>query len=170
MGFGLKYQIIEDKPVLIEVLHKTSNGCISIIISSDTGDKLKAIEYDIHKLDTNLSHYAIELPSESMKAVIPIKIGDYITACRLYNDTNTLEFSCCKILFIEDGWASGPDRYITVDRFNHEINGFIECSNSKANYDIINKHKYSDYTSPALLLCMFNVINPHNAVSYHLVP
>ena len=163
MGFGLQYQVIDGKPVLLEILHETDNEVISVLISSSSGDKLQAIEYDVTKLVINHTDYGCELTPNNIKAVIPIKVGDFIVKTGLYRHESEIEILSCPIQFISDGWASGEEMDITVDNLASNIDGFINCCQK---YDRTEQDYVSN--SPAVLLSIFNVINPRNAVTYHI--
>ena len=168
MGFGLEYYVIEDKPALLEVLHETDDEVISIIISGGTGDRLKALPCDVTNIAMHQSYYSHEFDPKSIKAVIPIEVGDYIVTSRLFKKHNNLDILCCPIRFIDGGWASGEEAGITVNDVSKIIDEIMNRNHQISNN---NKFDYSwYYNNPTLLLSIFNVINPRNAVTYHLIP
>ncbi len=168
MGFGLTYEIIDEKPVLFEVLHETDYEVISVIISAGNGDKLQSIAFDREKLTSKIYLNTINNPlpkSTRIIAAIPITVGDKISIAKLDKISNALELSCTPIWFIDGGWASGGSYGNKPSLIIDDIAGLVESTLEKS--DDSDMHD-SNHVSSAALISMFNVINPRNAVSYHL--
>ena len=168
MGFGLTYEIIDEKPVLFEVLHETDYEIISVIISGSNGDKLQSIAFDSEKLTSAIYSNIIYDPSpESTRfiAAIPIKVGDKISIAKLDKKSNELELSCTPIWFVDGGWASGSSDGNRPNLILNDIDGLVKSTQEKSDDGDMHDR---NHLSPAVLISMFNVINPRNVVSYHL--
>lgn len=168
MGFGLHFEIIEDKPVLFEVMHETDYEVISVIISAGNGDKLHSIAFDSEKWTSDIYSNIIYIPSPKSTriiAAIPITVGDKISIAKLDKKSNELELSCTPISFIDSGWASGSSYGNKPSLILDDVDGLVKSAQEK--YGDSDIHDCNQVSSAALI-SMFNVINPRNAVSYHL--
>jgi hypothetical protein len=166
MGFGLQYQIVNGQPVLFEVLHESQDAIVSVIISGSTGAKLQAITYDKSKVDKTLYSNVLqftgdELYPNSIKAIIPIRVGDVITITTLQRADNHISTFCCPIWFIDGSCASGPA---------NDVNFHLEKSMFDLTRNVNNISDDSFYNSSTALISIFNVMNPRHALSYHLDP
>jgi len=114
MGFELPCQTIDGITVFPEVLYETDDAVVSIMISGGTGDMLPAISYDINKINNNLSYLSCELDAKSLKALIPVKVGDFFVMTTLSKRNNELDVLCCSVYFVNKHGASGATGGIRV--------------------------------------------------------
>ena len=165
MGFGLTYQMIDDRPVLFEVLHETEESVISVIITSFRGDKLRAVKCKKSLLNkemySSLFNLRCNIKSKSIIAAIPIKEGDIFISTKLNKSDGSILNEILQLRFFDKSYVSGPARSIEFDKVI-DLTALREFTQRKSLDD-----KWLEL-SPAILISMFNVINPRNAVSYHL--
>lgn len=169
MGLQFDHHIINGRPVLYEVFHESKEAITSIIITDHKGNKPESVRFSKSEFNKELYQktlgYGSDLKAKNIIAAVPIDRGGMLIQTTLYKYEDYINILLFNFYHISRSRVTGGTYGYNLKNYTSGLDGLsqLHLVQQDDNTDHSNMSTYN----LAVLIGLFNVLNPQNYVAYH---